>query len=128
MAGGKLHIAMGRVDTGGRWYRVQMAEGVLRTAFARRDLMHVLAVVKPRSGPKSTTSALMAQQEVLGKVGIVTETEPDTLMSPSACGLNHTSESWSVAGRGRRRSQPVETYRESVGEGDGDIGIYRSVW
>ena len=78
-----------------------MAEDVIRTACARRDLIQVPAVVKPRSSPKSTTNVRMAQQKMLGSAELVISPDPEKFMSPSALGLNHTSESWWVANHGR---------------------------
>ena len=88
-----------------------MAAGVLRTAFARRDLTHVPVVVKPRSSPRSTTNVLMTQQYMLVTVDLVTNSDPDKFMSSNALGLGHTSESWWVARHGRWCSQQVERKR-----------------
>ena len=85
-----------------------MAEDILRTAFALRDLMQVLVVLKPRSGPKSTTSVLMAQQENLGAVELAIIRDLEKFVSPSALGLNHMSTSWWVDSHGRWCPQHVE--------------------
>ena len=84
-----------------------MAEDVLRIAWNCRDLMPLCVVVRHRSGPMSTKSVLMTQQEMLGTVWFVTNTDPGKFMNSSALGLDHTTETWWVASYGRWCSQRV---------------------
>jgi hypothetical protein len=88
------------------------AEDILRAAFARRDLLQIPVVVRPRSGPKSTTSVLMTKQELLGTSELVIKRDRDRFTSPSALGLKRTSERWWVARHGRWRPQHVEIETE----------------